>query len=367
MKILVIEAGASSSAGGAERSMRLFCEHLAESHDVHLAYSHSGDYVTDEELSRIYKDTLQLRLDHPMLSTSAGWFKDLFQIVSLVRRHRIELIITHVIHVTPLLRLVKKLTGCPYSVYYKWVCTKANVGAKVTWGNHRISRAASVSRYVADYWEINGVDTGLIKVVPEGVEDQPLRTHDYDHRPFRLGFAGRIVPEKGLDDLLVAVKILRDRDHDVQLRVAGSFKGRDSDSPVPYHVHMADQIADLGIRAFVHFDGYVCLEDWFQQIDLVVIPSTCHDAQPLVMMQAIATGTPVIGTQMGGIPEVLCGEFSRLLFPSNAPDAAADLIEQLKTDSKSLPELGQDLYQHAHGNYSIDVHFANLKSALGIA
>ena len=367
MKVMVIESGASSSTGGAERSMRSFCEHLAESHELYLAYSQIGDYVTDPRLSRIYQSTQAFRFDHPMLSTSIGWLKDLFGLVRLVRLHKIERIVTHVIHVTPLLRLVQKLTGCPYSVYYKWVCTNSSVGAKVSWGNRRISQAASVSRYVAGYWESNGVDAGSIQVVPEGVIHQACRTHTYDCENFCVGFAGRIVPEKGLDNLLVALKTLRDRDQPVNLRIAGTFHGQESDSPVPYHVNVEDLIRDLGISDLVQFDGYVCLEDWFQKIDLVVVPSTCHDAQPLVMMQAIATGTPTIGTKMGGIPEVLSGRFSDLLFASEDPNAAADLICDIKGDCESLPKLGRDLHEHAHANYSIERHFTDLKHALGIA
>lgn len=368
MNILILEFTASPNAGGAEKSMSVFAEHLSHDHGLYLGYHIEGNIIQDYKYSAIYTKTIKLMLPHMSLGQVLNWLKDYLSLYHFVKKNKIDLIITHLVHISPLLRLLKMVTGVPYSIYYKWVCSFAHVGMKVKWGNRSALFAAAVSSYVANYWVENGIPVDRIKVVPEGVSSQKIRdyTNVSSHHIY-VGFAGRIVPEKGLEDLISAISILHEKNIDVCLRIAGTFNGSQSINPNEYHLKIEKQIEQLHIKDLIYCDGFVSpLEPWFSKIDLLVVPSTCNDAQPLVMMQAMSTGTPVIGTAVGGIPEILYGELEELLVFPNNPIILATRIESLCRDITKREHLGKKVFNLASKKYNIEEHFKQLKQALNI-
>src|SRR5262249_23571149 len=147
MRILVLEDWASSRAGGAERSMRAFCEHLTAQHEVYLAYARKGDLIDNPALAFIYAGTFQLTLISARLLSAPAFVSDLRRLDRYVKVHRIDRIITHMVHVSPLLLALQRIAGIPFSIYFKWVCSTESAGAKVRWGNSAVLRAAAISRF----------------------------------------------------------------------------------------------------------------------------------------------------------------------------------------------------------------------------
>lgn len=367
MNILVIEAEASSQAGGAENSMRRFCEHLAKEHQVYLAYSKTGDYVASPEQEKIYSGHSKLNLSHLRLDALLSWSSDLQLLRKIIKKNNIEVILTHVIHVTPMLRVLKWLTGTPVVMYYKWVCSFEDVGLKLKWGNRGVTKAAAVSRYVANYWIRNGILAQKMKVVPEGVKafQNEIERMASGLNKVKLGFAGRIVPEKGLEDLFYALQILKSESPQVILSIAGRFHGQDAPTPNPYHVQLEQMLEDLSITELVQFEGFVSpFENWLSRVDLVVVPSTCQDAQPLVMMQAMAAGKAVVATQVGGIPEVLSEERTQFLVQPNSPEQLAKKLSMLMQQKTKLNTWGKENQSYILKNYSMSNHNAQLTAIL---
>jgi len=330
MRILVLEENPSSRAGGAERSMRDFNIYLAKANDVHLGYVRCGDYVEDPELSDLYAGTVRLKLANFTFAHPCLFVSDLLKLQLYIRTHRIDRVITHMVHVSPLLRLLQQLVDVPFSIYFKWTGSMEDVGRKVHLGNAGVDSAAAVCRFVADYWIRNGVPNKKIEVVPEGIDIAGLPKSDHKKRSgCIIGFAGRIVPEKGLEDLIRSMLIVHQRFANVTLRVAGAFP--ETAAGKRYKSQLSSLIKDLDLSARVMIDGFVApLEPWLTELDMTVVPSICNDAQPLVMMQSMAVATPVIATAVGGIPEVMGSSFREMLVEPGDPEALATRIWQIR-------------------------------------
>lgn len=141
---------------------------------------------------------------------------------------------------------------------------------------------------------------------------------------YRIGTAARITQRKGLEDVLEAVAALTER-HDLHLDVAGAPV---DDADRAYQRRLERLVEARGLDGTVSFRGYV--EDmpaFYAGLDLFVLPS--HDeGVPGTVREALASGVPVVATDVGGTADVVGhGETGLLVAPGN-PSALADAIEQ---------------------------------------
>lgn len=370
MRILILENDASSQAGGAERSMRVIAEHLARNNKVYFGYCKAGDYVADVDAKKVYSEAIKVTLPALTMKDSFSFLADFIRLSIFIARNRVEHIVTHMIHVSPLLRLLKILTGTNYSIYFKWVGSMNDVGSKVRWGNAGVSGACAVSRYVGNYWTLNGIPQDLMKIVPEGcpVEAEVVNKHE-DREKKIIGFAGRLLPMKGLDTLIMAMPAILQRFPRCELRIAGVFSTNSNDpgAGVEYQKAVQDRIAKDGLADHVRFDGFITpLEPWIADLDVLAVPSIVPDAQPLVMMQSMSVGTPVVATRVGGIPEILDGPFEFLLVQPECHNELSDRIIHLLADSKLRKRLGRELRMRVEANYSMRAHFDSLLRGLNL-
>ena len=319
MNILIIEDIASSTFGGAERTMRSYCEYLARDHQLHFVYDRPGDYAQGQ--SQIYASVNRVSVSPLRAQPIISWVREMVRLVCLCKKQNIDLILTHVVHSVSMLRVVRMLTGTMVVVFFKWVCSTEAVGLQAAWGLKGLDCGISVSRFVASYWIKNGFPKARMHVIPEGVrldgdlpsdESWRLRMRKDDRA---VGFAGRIVPEKGLHVLIDAIARLSNQGARVECFVAGIFEPGDDGPLHRYHASIQKQIDDLGIRSKFHFMGYIKhLSGFLNKMDAVVIPSLCQEAQPMVLMESMAAGTPVVASMVGGVPEVLTSTLARWIF-----------------------------------------------------
>jgi glycosyltransferase involved in cell wall biosynthesis len=152
------------------------------------------------------------------------------------------------------------------------------------------------------------------------LEDLPVRASQAAGT--RLLCVGRLSPEKGIVGLLTAIHMLRRRDVPVLLDVVG-------DGPDRSNIERA--IASLQLQDCVRLRGQLTETETLQaiaQADLFVLPSFM-EGLPVVLMEAMAIGVPVIAPRVAGIPELVEDGSGGLLFhPSNWADLA-DQIERM--------------------------------------
>ena len=147
-------------------------------------------------------------------------------------------------------------------------------------------------------------------------------------------FVGRFDEEKGVLELVRAYARLLDRHPDAALVIGGTSGfgvHRETD-----YVRKVRELAQSLVRnqkARIHFPGYIHhdrdLPAWFQRATVFASPSLFQEPFGLVNAEAMACGTPVVGSNRGGIPEVL-GEAGILVNPEEVEEFAAALSNLLE-------------------------------------
>jgi len=157
--------------------------------------------------------------------------------------------------------------------------------------------------------------------------------HRRDAGPL-LVFVGRMVPEKGLDDLLRAIGLLVTETPSVTCLAVGDGPEREN---------LESLARQLGLAERVHFTGWVQPENlpaYLQAADIFVGPSRTgvdgwREAQGLTFIEAMLAGIPVVATASGGIVDAVRDGETGILVPEASPPAIAEAVERIWSD----PEL----------------------------
>jgi glycosyltransferase involved in cell wall biosynthesis len=145
----------------------------------------------------------------------------------------------------------------------------------------------------------------------------------------RIGFAGQLLVEKGVDTLLVALSELQAAGVPFEARLAG--RGRaEGDFKA-----LAASLKLTGVEFLGHIDSVPALFAW---AEVVVAPSRWAEAFGLVAAEAMATGAVVVSSDAGGLPEVV-GDAGRV-FPTGDAAALARVLSELAADPAERRRLG---------------------------
>lgn len=191
-------------------------------------------------------------------------------------------------------------------------------------------RAAAVFPNLADRFSvvINGTDPETFRPRTANEADGPTTLLERLAGQTVILYAGRLVEQKGVHVLLEAFRKLAASDPSTTLVVAGSsfFGGA---AVTGYQRALADRAADIGDRiVFTGFVPHDTLKHLYARADLVVLPSTWDEPSGLTVIEAMASGSTVVTTQVGGIPE-LVGEDAGVLVPPNDEAALLDAMRSL--------------------------------------
>jgi glycosyltransferase involved in cell wall biosynthesis len=122
-------------------------------------------------------------------------------------------------------------------------------------------------------------------------------------RTWRLAYIARVVPIKGLIDLISTVELLVKRGvTDFHLDVLGP-----TDHTPEYYEACLQKARDLRVEEYMTFRGTVPVRDFLGGFDLLVLPSY-NEGQPVVVLEAMTAGIPVVGTDVGGMAQLICDE-----------------------------------------------------------
>jgi D-inositol-3-phosphate glycosyltransferase len=195
----------------------------------------------------------------------------------------------------------------------------------------------------------HGVDVSRIAVIPCGV-DTDLFTPGVaaDARAaLRLPdgclvlYVGRLAPIKGLETLLDALGLLGRRGRAVRLIVVGG----EADEPTDAHeTGLRRRIADLGIGDLVGFAGpqpQETLRTHYVAADVTVLPSH-YESFGLVAMEAMACGSPVVASRVGGLTTTVRDGATGFLVPEGDVEALADRLDALLADPDLRWRLGRE-------------------------
>jgi glycosyltransferase involved in cell wall biosynthesis len=120
--------------------------------------------------------------------------------------------------------------------------------------------------------------------------------------------------------------------------------------------------SELGVRSKVHFLGTISWGDALfkvmQDSDILILPSLT-EGLALVLLEAMSQGLPVVASNVGGTPEVVCDEVTGLLFPVGDAGALADAISRLVSDDPLRIKLRTNALEVAREN-TLDRQLCNM-------
>jgi hypothetical protein len=152
-----------------------------------------------------------------------------------------------------------------------------------------------------------------------------LKQDSSDH-VWHLVYIARVVPIKGLLDLLSSMDILRDRGYrNLHLDVLGPTEH----VPEYYEACLA-KIDSLGLTDKVTIHGTVNVREMLDQFDLLVLPSY-NEGQPIVILEAMAAGIPTVGSDVGGVAQQIADDLlttdGRTIGPCGETVTPGDVVQ----------------------------------------
>ena len=162
-----------------------------------------------------------------------------------------------------------------------------------------------------------------------------------------LLYYGRLSREKGLELLLKTAESIK-----VNLKIAGTGP---LEEKVCEYAGRNKNIEYLGYKYGSDLDNLI------KGSSFVVVPSECYENNPMTIIEAYSYGIPVIGSRLGGIPEILVDDYTGFLFESrNAADLAITIMKAKKLDIRQYSELSVNALRFAEQNFSSSSHCRKL-------
>lgn len=202
----------------------------------------------------------------------------------------------------------------------------------------------------------DGVPQGKLVVIPNAVR-LPDR-HKSDYRlsfPPKIVALGRLHPKKGFGVLIDAIAILRRRGIDCLCSIAGEGPERD---------RIEAQIERAALKDRISLPGWSDrVAEYLMDGDIFALPSFQEDF-PLAVLDAMASGTPIVASAIDGPKDFLEDGKTALLVPSDDATALAQALERLMGDAELRERLGRAGRTAAIGHYGFERVGARLSAAL---
>jgi glycosyltransferase involved in cell wall biosynthesis len=196
----------------------------------------------------------------------------------------------------------------------------------------------------------NGVDLNRFKLL-SGVKDEMRKKLGISEDARVVLTVRRLVYKNGIDTLLESAELAVKKNPKLIFVVVG--KGPDFEE-------VKNRIAQLGIQRNFRLTGFVSDEElprYYNVADLFALPSKSGEGLPLVALEAMACGLPVIATNVGGTSEVMSEDYGKLV-PPNSPESLGEALVEFSR--KDLAVLKKELRTMMEQKYSWDKNVEKL-------
>jgi glycosyltransferase involved in cell wall biosynthesis len=195
-------------------------------------------------------------------------------------------------------------------------------------------------------------DAGLGVVIHDGVDIGKYNAPDEcsKHRWITIGLIGRISPWKGQDVFIEAVRLIYRSYPDVRFQIVGSVTFGETD--FSQRIQQLLQVYELtDIIELVGFESNIPRR--LSTLDIVVHASVIPEPFGQVIIEAMAAGKPVIATNGGGVPEIVCDGINGILIPMRDAESMALAMTKLIVDKALCSRMGSAARSHVAGNFTI--------------
>jgi glycosyltransferase involved in cell wall biosynthesis len=280
------------------------------------------------------------------------------RLVRLLRRRRIDALVT--VGAGDKMfwgRLAARLSGVPV------ICSALHsTGApeRVEFSNRLLARltdafiavAEPQGQYLAAY---EGCPADKIRVIPNGVD-----TERFSPRPPSPQLRDELKIDAGAPIVAIVAALRPEKNHEMFLRVAALVRQKLSAAQFlivgdgPERNGLETLATDLGLTDAVHFLGTRSdVPDVLSSVDVVLLTSH-NEANPICLLEAMASGKPVVATRVGSVAETVLPGLSGYLVSPNNSQCMADCTLELLGDPARAADMGSVGREHVIAHWSID-------------
>lgn len=288
------------------------------------------------------------------IQTPLFFLSELFYAIWVIRKEKVEVIHSHwlvpqglvgaicrnifgIPHIATLhsseITLVKKIPAGRRIA--EFIVNNTNVIVSVS-----LHRAKELLTFIS--LKASDVTKEKIEVIPMGVYLSDFRNEiNKDELKVKYGinskfvvlFVGRLVEVKGCEYLIEGFKSVADKFDDVQLIIVGTG---------PLETELKKVVKELDLNECIGFEGFVehiKIGDYYSLSDIVVFPSIVdssgfEEGSPVVLLEALAVGKPIVATRTKGVMEVITDEWNGVLVEQKNSEQIAEKVLELLNDKE---------------------------------
>jgi glycosyltransferase involved in cell wall biosynthesis len=299
----------------------------------------------------------------------------LLSLCSYLKRNHFQLVLTNTIKSHLYGSLAARLCSIPLIWRFHDILARKDFSPSLIkflafFGKRFPKKILAVSKVTRDHLLQHGIGSGRVKVIFNSVDPERLETEDSFkniREEYRLGNGtklvgciGRIIPQKGQKVLLSAVpQVLRRRPDAFFLIVGDVFLKEEN-----YREELLEFIKDNRIEKNARLTGFrTDIGNVIRSLDLVIFPSIAPEAFPLSVLEAMVLGKPVIGSDIGGVQEMIEDGVTGLLVEPNRPEQITEKILFLLNDPQRCEEIGQRAKEFVNRKFSMENYVLDMEEA----
>lgn len=281
----------------------------------------------------------------------------IFKLIRLIREERIEIVQTTLFYADVLGTYAARMAGIrhiisweavtqPYSLKHLYAYRLAS-----KWFTMSVSVSQAIERQVIEHRNVPPKKTCTIHY---GVDVERFSTEKEDglkrelgikNNKILIGTVARLTEQKGHRYLIAAIPNILKAYPNVEFVLIGDG---------PLREELSSLVLSLNINSSVHFLGFRDnIPQLLRNLDLFVLPSL-YEGLPNVVLEAMASGLPVVATAVDGTPEAIVHGKTGFLVPSCQPDALSDAICTMLNDREKMNLMGRAGRHHVETRFSLN-------------
>lgn len=339
---------ASTSTGGVGHNLLLLARYMnKKAFDLSFAVPPDSHFYQDILKEKVKVYPVNLRRNPSNINNFLG----AFQLISIIRKRRFDIVHTHTSVGGLLGRVIAKLNGCPCVLWtiHGWAFNYPIGGSLRRKGFFYIEKF--LDKFTDHYIAVseNMKDVGIrscitsadkITVIYHGVEIEYFSNEmNYSNKLDELtikknykivGTVARLEPQKGVDDFIRAARMVKTNYPKVKFLIIGDG---------PLREELETMASELGMHGDFIFAGWRNdVAKYIQTMDIFCITSR-WEAFGIVILEAMAMGKPIVATAVGGIPEIIENGYNGYLVDAGNPEAIANAVCKIISSENEMVKI----------------------------
>jgi glycosyltransferase involved in cell wall biosynthesis len=221
---------------------------------------------------------------------------------------------------------------------------------------HTVDRFIAVSEYCARFMSTYlDIPPDRISVVPLGIRFDGYTRREPVASPKTIGYFARVAPEKGLHVLADAFIRLRGRAGSAEPRLEAA--GYLSSSDAPYLERVKQQVSQAGCAGAFTYRGELDRDGklaFLRSLEVLSVPATYDEPKGMFLLEAMASGVPVVQPRRGAFVEIVEKTGGGLLVEPDDPEALADALHRVLTEPGLADDLSRRAFEGVREHYGVD-------------